>query len=126
MPLRRRVDALRVLLRAPALRVAFLRVAFLRVAFLRVAFFRVAFLRVAVLRVAFLRVVFLRVAFLRVVLRADVLRATLRFGAAFAAADFFLRLTAICRGVILSLVTKRPGVLPSLYSISGLNASFGR
>jgi hypothetical protein len=59
---------------------------------------------------------------LRVVLRA------LRFGAADAAdAAFFLfRLTAISCGVILSLVTKRPGVLPSLYRIASVNASFHR
>ena len=55
------------------------------------------------------------------------LRVALRFGAAaFAVAFFFLRLTAIGCGVILSLVGNRPGVLPNLYSITSANASFDR
>ena len=95
---------------------AFLRPpAFLRAVFLRVVFLRVVFLRAAVLRVALRRVVALRVAFLR-----GAAFFAARFGAA-----FFVRLTAIMYGVILSLANEQPGLLPMLYSNTGVVASFG-
>ena len=112
-PLRRRGAAFLVLLRAP-LRAPLRRDVFLRVAFLRVAFLRVAFLRVVFRRVV-LRGAALRVAFLRV----------LRFGAACAgAAFFFLRLTAIGRGIILSLVTSDQGCCLPYTVLRGLMQVF--
>ena len=83
-------------------------------------------------RRTFLRTTFratLRRTALRTTLRRTFLRTALRTNAA-ATAFFaaFLRAFFDCHRwyVFLSLVNKRPGLLPSLYSISGVNASFCR